>query len=244
MFFFILLNIILFFFCLYFYFEQKKLKQKIIDLEIETKIILERKLVNNKDDLVSIENISIETNENTVKEKNNISNKLKKVIEEKIKDEMPFSKLLKEKYSAKVTKDEYIEPKIEKPTTSTLIENQETNINSSSNLSNLKITAKEPTNVSIEPNFNPSEFIKTEKNEHIINEEIEQDNEYLTEVSKQIAEQLTPQTIELTDYEKAQEEQAVISYQELLSLKERIKNEDKKDSKFIDDLRELRKLLD
>ena len=60
MFFFVLLNIILFFFCLYFYFEQKKLKQKIVDLEQETKTILERKLVNNKEDLVSIENISIE----------------------------------------------------------------------------------------------------------------------------------------------------------------------------------------
>lgn len=236
MFFFILLNIILFFFCLYFYFEQKKLKQKIIDLETETKTILERKLVNNKEDLIPIENISIEPNQDY-----KLSTKTKNITKEQKKEEMPFSKLLKEKYIARSNGDEYLELKIEPPTTSIIPEEHNQTPPKSTNTKN---TSKELTNVSIEQSFNPTEFIKKEQQETILTENLNMDNEYLTEISNQIKEQLTPQTIELTDYEKVQEEQAVISYQELLSLKERIKNEDKKDSKFIEDLRELRKLLD
>ena len=67
MFFFIILSTILFFFCLYLYFDNKKLNQRIIELELETKKILERKLINNKEDLISIENISKEINNKNTK---------------------------------------------------------------------------------------------------------------------------------------------------------------------------------
>ena len=210
MFFFVLLNIILFFFCLYFYFEQKKLKQKIIDLEQETKIILERKIINNKEDLVSIDDISIETTE-----KSNLSINTKEDLKENQKEELPKPELYKEKYSVRSNNTEYLEPKIE--------EVSPTVLNSDNHM--IKTT-----NVSIEQNFDPIEFIKKEQDKKIVIEENNSNNsnnEYLREISKQIEKQLTPQTIELTDYEKNQEEQAIISYQELLSLKEKNNNEGK-----------------
>ena len=71
MFFFIILSTILFFFCLYLYFDNKKLNKRIIELELETKTILERKLTNNKEDLISIENISMEINNKPLNELTN-----------------------------------------------------------------------------------------------------------------------------------------------------------------------------
>ena len=39
--------------------------------------------------------------------------------------------------------------------------------------------------------------------------------DYLDEISKKIESEIKPQTVELTDYEKEQEENAIISYKEL-----------------------------
>ena len=48
---------------------------------------------------------------------------------------------------------------------------------------------------------------------------------FAEEISKKMEEELKPQTIELTDYEKQQEEEAIISYQELLQTnKDRLYN--------------------
>ena len=46
--------------------------------------------------------------------------------------------------------------------------------------------------------------------------------EFIEEISKRLSEEVEPQTIELTDYEKRQEEEAIISYKELLKLKDRL----------------------
>ena len=59
MLFFTLVSIILFFFCLYLFFDNKNLKEKVKKLEEDTKIILERKIISSKDDIVSVENISV-----------------------------------------------------------------------------------------------------------------------------------------------------------------------------------------
>ena len=69
--------------------------------------------------------------------------------------------------------------------------------------------------------------------------------DYLKDVSYQMAKELQPQTIELTDYEKDQEEHAVISYQELLALKDEIKiqNDDEDAIRFIDDLKKFKNHL-
>ena len=69
--------------------------------------------------------------------------------------------------------------------------------------------------------------------------------DYLKEISEKMANELKPQTIELTDYEKAQEEHAIISYQELLALKDRLTiiDDDEGTVNFIEELKNLRNRL-
>lgn len=65
---------------------------------------------------------------------------------------------------------------------------------------------------------------------------------FIEEISKRMEQELEPQTIELTDYEKKQEEEAVISYQELMKVKDKIYriSDDEEIETFIDELKELR----
>jgi len=75
--------------------------------------------------------------------------------------------------------------------------------------------------------------IKEEKNENL---------SFVEEVSRKMEEEVKPQTIELTDYERQQEEEAIISYQELLKAKDRIYKitDDEEIDSFIDELKEFR----
>lgn len=72
--------------------------------------------------------------------------------------------------------------------------------------------------------------------------------DYLQEISEKIASELTPHTIELTDYEKQQEEEAIISYQELLKTKDNnednYENDDEEIDSFIDELKKFRTNLE
>lgn len=95
-------------------------------------------------------------------------------------------------------------------------------------------------------NFNLNELIN--KNDSIkIKEEkpLISRYDYLEEIQARITEELKPQTIELTDYEKKQEEQAVISYKELLRFKDTNQYNDEKQEtiKFIEELKNLRNSL-
>lgn len=91
-------------------------------------------------------------------------------------------------------------------------------------------------------NFNINEFIN--KKEVSSRKEIS-NNDYLKELSNKLSEEIKPQTIELTDYEKKQEEQAVISYKELLKFKNSDEIiDDKQDTiNFIEELKNLRNSL-
>ena len=66
--------------------------------------------------------------------------------------------------------------------------------------------------------------------------------EFIEEISKRLSEEVEPQTIELTDYEKRQEEEAIISYKELLKLKDRLYKitDDEEIDTLIDELKEFR----
>lgn len=210
MFFFILLSIILLLFCLYLYFDNKKLKEKITNLEEQTKEILKRKISKKRDeDLISIEKISKEEPKQLVKEE-------KITPKKEIKTE---EKITNKKYKAKPNKPEPVY-KIVKPTIPSLAETKKNK--------EQKITKESTINI--------DEFInnKTKK--------ISSDK-YLKEVTNKLADELKPRTIELTDYEQKEEEQAVISYKELLALKEKIENNNH-DENFLEDLKEFRKLLD
>lgn len=89
-------------------------------------------------------------------------------------------------------------------------------------------------------------YVKPEeiKKEENINEV---DNKtFIEEISKRMEDEIKPQTIELTDYEKKQEEEAIISYQELLKAKDRVYKitDDEEIDSFIDELKEFRTNLE
>ena len=106
-----------------------------------------------------------------------------------------------------------------------------------------KYAKKEKTQTIITTSFEPLDFIKREK---LTITDIKKKNNtsYLNEISKQLDSIASPQTINLTDYEKEQEEHAIISYQELLSLKEKSNNDKKEDEYFVEDLKKFYSLLD
>lgn len=80
------------------------------------------------------------------------------------------------------------------------------------------------------------------------NNTTQNNKDYLQEISEKIASELTPHTIELTDYEKQQEEEAIISYQELLKTKDNnednYENDDEEIDSFIDELKKFRTNLE
>lgn len=65
---------------------------------------------------------------------------------------------------------------------------------------------------------------------------------YLEEISKKLDDEPKPSNIELTEFEKKQEEEAIISYSELLKVKDKIYNitENEETDEFIDELKSLR----
>lgn len=65
---------------------------------------------------------------------------------------------------------------------------------------------------------------------------------FASEVVSRMEEEMKPSNIELTDYEKKQEEEAIISYEELQKVKDKIYNltEEEDDGEFIDELKNFR----
>lgn len=100
------------------------------------------------------------------------------------------------------------------------------------------------------PKTKVSNYTKTQEQIKPRNTEIkkeqsitEVDNQtFIEEISRRMEQELEPQTIELTDYEKKQEEEAIISYQELLKTKDRMYriSDDEEIDTFIDELKEFR----
>lgn len=74
------------------------------------------------------------------------------------------------------------------------------------------------------------------------NYEINDNMKFASEIVERMEEEIKPSNIELTDYEKKQEEEAIISYDELLKVKDKIYNitEDEETEEFIDELKSFR----
>lgn len=101
------------------------------------------------------------------------------------------------------------------------------------------------------PKIKVTSYAKQEETKLEEKEEIkkidEVDNQtFIEEISRRMEDELKPQTIELTDYEKKQEEEAIISYQELLKAKDRMYKitDDEEIDTFIDELKEFRTNLE
>lgn len=88
----------------------------------------------------------------------------------------------------------------------------------------------------------PINIIKDKKEEVNKKENIN----FMENIAKKMEEELKPQTIELTDFEKKQEEEAIISYQELLSTaKDKVYQitDDEETTDFIEELKSFRSEL-
>lgn len=74
------------------------------------------------------------------------------------------------------------------------------------------------------------------------NFEVNDNMKFASDIVKKMEEEIKPSNIELTDYEKKQEEEAIISYDELLKVKDKIYNitEDEETDEFIDELKSFR----
>lgn len=230
----------MFFFCLYLYFNNQKLKQRISKLEIETKEILERKIIKeNPNDLVSIQSISAESNEKkevfyqpnhkSTKSFSQNSNYHTKASSSKLRNNTvtPKSGNNNNSQSSSGIQNNYLYQKnIKKP-----------NNNLTSPITN---SEKDTTKIFEKQNFNVNDFIQQREKVVPKIKEKQQTNDYLKEISNQIADELTPKTIELTAYEKDQEEHAIISYQELLALKDKFESQYETDENvsFIEDLKQ------
>ena len=72
--------------------------------------------------------------------------------------------------------------------------------------------------------------------------EINDNMRFASEIVEKMEEEIKPSNIELTDYEKKQEEEAIISYDELLKVKDKIYNitEEEETDEFIDELKSFR----
>lgn len=72
--------------------------------------------------------------------------------------------------------------------------------------------------------------------------EINNNMKFASEIVEKMEEEIKPSNIELTEYEKKQEEEAIISYDELLKVKDKIYNitEDEETDEFIDELKSFR----
>lgn len=99
------------------------------------------------------------------------------------------------------------------------------------------------------PKVKVTSYVKKEedlaKKDTIDNIKTQTNQDYIKEINEQLAKEIVPQTIELTDYEKKQEEEAIISYKELLKVKDRLYNitDDEEIDTFIDELKEFKEDL-
>lgn len=74
------------------------------------------------------------------------------------------------------------------------------------------------------------------------NYEVNDNMKIASEIVSKMEQEIKPSNIELTEYEKKQEEEAIISYDELLKVKDKIYNitEDEETDEFIDELKNFR----
>ena len=246
----VLIFIFISFFCLFLFVENYKLKEKIKQLELENKNLLETKLSKQKNvDSVSINKIS-------TYEIKNVNNNQPKKVELVNKQIVKESVKQQEKQTVNTPKENPIKKQEPRKAYQKNVLHDKPNITSSVSLTKA------------EDDFDLNEFIKTnelkvkktsEKEENIkeILDSLDKPNikitnnkkssniDYLQEISNKMADELKPQTIELTDYEKIQEENAIISYKELITLKDQIMmlDDDDETVNFIEELKKLRNSL-
>lgn len=208
--------------------KNKKLKSEIEDLKLEDKILSKSDSKMDKD-IVSIDDIS---KVSVVSENDNMN-------KDKLKDKEYVSKeSFCDKETRELREDNVVSVRQNK-------KNREMDKPYSKNVLHDTPKITSPVSLDVEKvSFNAMEFVKREVKKDNGGSKVSA-NDYLKDISNAIAEEMRPQTIELTDYEKDQEENAIISYKELLNASKASNNVDSEEEtlEFIEELKKLRNSL-
>lgn len=242
-FFFIFVILFLMLISFFLFKKNKELKNEIDLLKEENKKLLEKRIAkSDKEDLISIKSISNEKKSNTLKKED-------KELEAKLKINKGdvISKQKNDKYRVKNNSvqslNSYKELSNEEKVKGYTNKNYQKSSFQNKNKVTSPITIKNDDAFDIDKlSLDLNEFIKKSKKIVPQIKESSSNKEYLRDISDKLSKEIEAQTIELTSYEKAQEENAVISYQELLSIKDKIMIEDDEDNNinFIDELKKFR----
>ena len=250
----IIIIIIMCFFSLFLLSKNKKLKDEIEDLKLEDRILADKYKRVDEENVISIDKISTD---NVLVKNDDIKNgdALKvqnKSLEISLDSDGKINDIAIEKSSGKtygVAKDKSID-KVEKinksddrdkkdkvKSTKRVVDGNKHSKPYSKNILHDSPSITSPISLDVEKvSFNADEFVKRDKST----------SDYLESISNAISEEIKPQTMELTGYEKEQEENAIISYKELLKASKsgdgvNVSQEDT--SEFIEELKKLRNSL-
>ena len=247
------------FFSLFLLSKNKKLKDEIEDLKLGDRILADKYKRVDEENVISIDKISTD---NVLVKNDDIKNgdALKvqnKSLEISLDSDGKINDIAIEKSSGKtygVAKDKSID-KVEKinksddrdkkdkvKSTKRVVDGNKHSKPYSKNILHDSPSITSPISLDVEKvSFNVDEFVKRDKSTSEIST-----SDYLENISNAISEEIKPQTIELTGYEKEQEENAIISYKELLKASKssnsvNVSQEDT--SEFIEELKNLRNSL-
>lgn len=245
----IFIVVVMFFFCFCLFVKNRHLEDEIENLKFEDRVILKKNnYINNKnEDIVSMSEISrvdadAKKVEIDVNNKNDEDNKgsidmKRKAVDNVNKNKLKNIKLVDRNYNNF------------KKNTSNFKQSVDSNSNYSQNENKFndidKVHAKLPQNDNV---FDFEEFIP-DGNVGVENDKGNVANTnsnigYLSDVSQKLAKEMTPSTIELTEYEQEQEDNAIISYKELLRAHEKSSDDMyDEDFDFIEELKEFRDSL-
>lgn len=221
-------------FCMLLILRNMELKKKIEEMNLLNRNYLRNNSSDDKKDVVSVESISgkIEEDDSIKRSNKKKHNKKKEIVSSKVKDmDIKLADNVYKKDSNRKSSDDKLSELLQMEPIKKIDDN--------------KVDKKIDKNILYE-NFQNYEIdmVNFENNldEFVMNSKKE-NNSYLDEVSKLISQNLEQNTIELTDYEQEQEDNAIISYKELIGIKDKLESlED--DEIFLDELKKFRNSLD
>ena len=235
----IIIIIIMCFFSLFLLSKNKKLKDEIEDLKLGDRILADKYRKVDEENIISIYKISTDnvlSKDDLVKSSDSL-NDSKVSLESSVLDS-------NDKVDEIVKKDKSVEKinstnnkKDRVKDTKIVVDSNKHSKPYSKNILHDSPSITSPISLDVEKvSFNIDEFVKRDKST----------SDYLENISNAISEEIKPQTIELTGYEKEQEENAIISYKELLKASKssnsvNVSQEDT--SEFIEELKKLRNSL-
>ena len=240
----IIIIIIMCFFSLFLLSKNKKLKDEIEDLKLGDRILADKYRKVDEENIISIDKISTDnvlSRDDLVKSSDSL-NDSKVSLESSVLDS-------NDKVDEIVKKDKSVEKinstnnkKDRVKDTKIVVDSNKHSKPYSKNILHDSPSITSPISLDVEKvSFNVDEFVKRDKSTSEIST-----SDYLENISNAISEEIKPQTIELTGYEKEQEENAIISYKELLKASKssnsvNVSQEDT--SEFIEELKKLRNSL-